>query len=158
MHARACCRARESRGTVANSWPRAGQRILGLGDLGASGMGIPLGKAYLYSAAAGFPPQRVLPVLLDVGCDNEPFRNSAAYAGVPRPRERGAAYDVFVGEFHAACQVRGLSTAGYAVLTGLLTLRVRVALCAQRRGIQPMRHGQDELEEALCGGPTAAGL
>ena len=84
----------------------AGQRILGLGDLGANGAGISVGKALLYTIAGGVHPNAVLPVVLDVGCDDEAFRGSAAYAGRPEPRVTGAAYDELVEEFFSACQVR----------------------------------------------------
>ena len=83
-----------------------GSRILGLGDLGASGMAIPIGKLSLYCAAGGIAPHRVLPVVLDVGTDNEELRNDKFYLGVPRPRLRGAAYFHLVDEFMAAVRFR----------------------------------------------------
>lgn len=86
--------------------PFAGQRILGLGDLGANGIGISVGKAQLYSCAAGVYPDAVVPVALDVGCDVEDFRRSAAYIGTQRPRLQGEEYESFVREFHSACQAR----------------------------------------------------
>eukprot|EP00892_Ulva_mutabilis_P010593 jgi/Ulvmu1/7906/UM004_0138.1 len=81
-----------------------GQRILGLGDLGANGAGISVGKALLYTVAGGIHPNAVLPVVLDVGCDDQAFRDSAAYVGRPEPRLSGAAYDDFIEEFYTACQ------------------------------------------------------
>jgi malic enzyme len=69
-------------------------------------MGISVGKTYLYSVAGGFHPKHVLPVVLDVGCADEELRSSDAYVGAPIARATGAEYDSFVGEFHAACQVR----------------------------------------------------
>jgi malate dehydrogenase (oxaloacetate-decarboxylating)(NADP+) len=79
-----------------------GERILGLGDLGANGMGIPIGKLSLYVAAAGIPPSEVLPVCLDTGTDREDVRNDPHYLGRRTPRLRGAAYDDLVEEFMEA--------------------------------------------------------
>jgi malate dehydrogenase (oxaloacetate-decarboxylating)(NADP+) len=113
---RGMCLSMTRRGKVKDilkNWPQKdvrficvtdGGRILGLGDLGANGAGIPIGKLQLYTACAGVPPQYLLPMYLDAGTNNEQYRHDPLYLGMRKTRPATADLYSFVDEFVEAVQ------------------------------------------------------
>lgn len=113
-----------------------GSRILGLGDLGVNGMGIPVGKLSLYTACAGIHPLKTLPLCLDLGTSNEKFREDPLYLGSRRPKVTAEEEKEFLDEMMAALTERWPGYVKYAILDGSNANSLEQQDCHSIRGLQ----------------------